>query len=111
MATRHKAESVAQELGTSLLVGTACVQFRGASEHRFNSALWLDESGQLQGRYDKMHPVMFGECCEGPVQHRNTADGTVLLRKCRHTACCAAAFSGCKDHNRCLHFVDTPLLS
>lgn len=60
-ATQYKAESVAQELGTSLLVGTACVQYRGARKHLFNSALWLDQSGQLQGRYDKMHPVMFGE--------------------------------------------------
>ena len=60
-ATLQKARLVAQELGTSLLVGTASIQFEGLEERRFNSALWLDDQGRLLGRYDKMHPVMFGE--------------------------------------------------
>jgi apolipoprotein N-acyltransferase len=33
----------------------------GASFDRFNSALLLDQTGTAIARYDKMHPVMFGE--------------------------------------------------
>jgi apolipoprotein N-acyltransferase len=32
----------------------------GGAEH-YNSALFLDADGEAIGRYDKMHPVMFGE--------------------------------------------------
>jgi len=59
--SKRKAEYVAHQLDVTMLVGTACIEYEGDVERRFNSALWLDASGQLQGRYDKMHPVMFGE--------------------------------------------------
>jgi apolipoprotein N-acyltransferase len=52
---------VAQELGTSILAGTHAVHVGNGTISQFNSAILLDRSGQLVGRYDKMHPVMFGE--------------------------------------------------
>ena len=44
-----------------IVVCTTAIHLQGSDYQRFNSALLLDEQGQIQGRYDKMHPVMFGE--------------------------------------------------
>ncbi len=60
-AFRDKAVWMAQELGSALLVGTEAVHFGPQSLQRFNSALWIKRDGQIAERYDKMHPVMFGE--------------------------------------------------
>jgi apolipoprotein N-acyltransferase len=60
-AFRDKAAWMAGELGAALLVGTEVVHFSPQTPQRFNSALWIKPNGQLADRYDKMHPVMFGE--------------------------------------------------
>jgi apolipoprotein N-acyltransferase len=60
-AFRNKAVWMAQELGTALLVGTEAVHFGPQALQRFNSAVWIKRDGQIADRYDKMHPVMFGE--------------------------------------------------
>jgi apolipoprotein N-acyltransferase len=43
------------------IVGVETVDVRTTPPRHFNSALWLDAQGRIQGRYDKMHLVMFGE--------------------------------------------------
>ena len=60
-AFRQKAKWVAGELGVPMLVGAESVHWGQTEALRYNTALWIDNSGQLTGRYDKMHPVMFGE--------------------------------------------------
>ena len=52
---------VSSVLQTPLLVGCEAMHFRASRVDRFNSALLIDISGDIIGRYDKMHPVMFGE--------------------------------------------------
>jgi apolipoprotein N-acyltransferase len=61
---------VAEKFGTAvpppLLLGLDAVHISSdADQHEvdnhFNSALFVDSRGEPQGRYDKMHPVMFGE--------------------------------------------------
>jgi apolipoprotein N-acyltransferase len=43
------------------MVGTETVDLTGPSPRRYNSALFLDPQGNVVGRYDKIHRVMFGE--------------------------------------------------
>lgn len=46
----------------ALLLGVDIAHCAGENQmQHFNSALFLDSSGRLRGRYDKMHPVIFGE--------------------------------------------------
>lgn len=45
----------------SLLIGSDAIVIGSDAMRRFNSALFVDAAGQLAGRYDKMHLVMFGE--------------------------------------------------
>jgi apolipoprotein N-acyltransferase len=47
--------------GPYWLLGIDVRHFAGPEPERFNSALWIDPLGAIQGRYDKMHLVMFGE--------------------------------------------------
>jgi apolipoprotein N-acyltransferase len=47
--------------GTRFLIGTTSVAFGKEQPRYFNSALLTDRSGNIIGRYYKMHPVMFGE--------------------------------------------------
>lgn len=55
-------EETVQALQTPVLVGAAAQEYHAnGSVHRFNSAIFADEKAQVQMRYDKMHPVMFGE--------------------------------------------------
>lgn len=53
--------SVAQSLGTPMILGVDTVHY--ASDHFdcYNSAVHASASGKLLGRYDKNHLVMFGE--------------------------------------------------
>lgn len=51
----------ARWLGAPLLLGIDTARVTGSTTLRYNSALYVDAQGQLGPRYDKMHPVMFGE--------------------------------------------------
>lgn len=55
------ARSVAARLRVPLLVGCALIEYVDGREHRYNSVIAIDRHGTRTGRYDKMHPVMFGE--------------------------------------------------
>ncbi len=50
-------------LDVPVLLGIDTVHFTadGAEPLRYNTALFLDSQGKVMGRYDKCHPVMFGE--------------------------------------------------
>lgn len=48
-------------LHTPLLLGIDTLHFGPGEPERFNSALFVDRRGRLGPRYDKTHPVMFGE--------------------------------------------------
>ncbi len=52
---------MAREFGSALLLGCSTYQFQTKDVARFNSVLAVDRDGSILGRYDKMHPVMFGE--------------------------------------------------
>jgi apolipoprotein N-acyltransferase len=47
--------------GPAWLVGIEAYSYGLSGISRFNSALFIEPDGSVQGRYDKMHPVMFGE--------------------------------------------------
>lgn len=53
--------AVAGQLGRTWIVGTDVVEFGPGRMSIFNSALLVDAQGSVAARYDKMHPVMFGE--------------------------------------------------
>ncbi|GAB5402847.1 MAG: apolipoprotein N-acyltransferase [Aureliella sp.] len=44
-----------------LLVGSGAVEITPEEDKKFNSALFISPDGEVIGRYDKMHAVMFGE--------------------------------------------------
>lgn len=46
---------------THLLVGCESYELGPHPQRRYNSALFIDPEGEVQGRYYKMHRVMFGE--------------------------------------------------
>ena len=48
-------------LKTPAIVGTESIHFGQEKLRFFNSAVWIDGQGKVAGRYDKMHPVLFGE--------------------------------------------------
>lgn len=51
----------ARSLGTRLVVGLDVLDFGPGTRRIYNSAVQVSPQGQLEARYDKMHPVMFGE--------------------------------------------------
>jgi len=51
----------AEAIGRPLLIGIDAKRFVNGGELRWNSALYTDEHGSPLGRYDKRHPVPFGE--------------------------------------------------
>jgi apolipoprotein N-acyltransferase len=51
----------ASHAGTNLLVGTSTEIYGPKGSRLYNTALLADRSGEIIGRYYKMHPVMFGE--------------------------------------------------
>jgi apolipoprotein N-acyltransferase len=58
----QKSRRLADELGgASLLVGVAVHHFRPDGAAQYNSAAHISPEGDVVDRYDKMHPVMFGE--------------------------------------------------
>jgi apolipoprotein N-acyltransferase len=50
---------------TQLLVGCETQELGPHAPRRYNSALLIDDNGQVAGRYYKMHRVMFGEYVPG----------------------------------------------
>ncbi len=58
---REKAAWTAGQLGVPLLVGTGWDHLSQGQVQRFNAAVLVDRQGRMTTRYDKMHPVMFGE--------------------------------------------------
>jgi len=63
IAERNTSEmaQLAQSLNTPLLLGVDVNHFGEHGVECYNSAAHVARDGQLQGRYDKMHLVMFGE--------------------------------------------------
>jgi apolipoprotein N-acyltransferase len=59
----QKSTRLAADAGgdTSLVVGLSVHHFRSGGVEHFNSAAHISPAGEVVGRYDKMHPVMFGE--------------------------------------------------
>jgi apolipoprotein N-acyltransferase len=57
----YATQLVSRVLHVPVIVGTEAIHARSSAQEQFNVALLLDEQGHLRGRYDKMHPVMFGE--------------------------------------------------
>lgn len=51
----------AEAIGRPLLIGIDAKRFISGGELRWNSALYTDAHGAPLGRYDKRHPVPFGE--------------------------------------------------
>lgn len=51
----------AERIGRDWIVGTDVLQFGPGWTHVYNSALLVDRHGGIRARYDKMHPVLFGE--------------------------------------------------
>ena len=61
-AESHRALArLVEELGSAVVVGVDTESFAQGQHRFYNSAVWVDRQGQVQGRYDKMHLVMFGE--------------------------------------------------
>jgi len=52
---------MAERLDTPLLLGVDAFDIQAVGAEAHNSAAMVDRSGNLVARYDKMHPVMFGE--------------------------------------------------
>jgi len=52
---------LAQALDVPLLLGIDCYHFHGDSQRVTNSAVHVSPEGDILGRYDKIHLVMFGE--------------------------------------------------
>jgi apolipoprotein N-acyltransferase len=56
---------MADRFKVPLLLGMDTVVFGPGNVHFYNSAVLVDADGKVRGRYDKMHPVMFGEYVPG----------------------------------------------
>ncbi len=54
-------EEQSWERSTHWLLGTTTWQFGDYPTRHYNTALFVDEQGEIMARYYKMHPVMFGE--------------------------------------------------
>lgn len=62
LARRQNAISEdARWLKVPLLLGVDAAHYGLGTMERYNSALFIDSDGTLGARYDKMHPVLFGE--------------------------------------------------
>ncbi len=58
---QHQASWFARNFQIPAIVGTSHFDLGDHPIRQHNSGLWLDRYGKAAGRYDKMHPVMFGE--------------------------------------------------
>ncbi len=59
--SHYEASWFGRQFGKPALFGCATLEIGDEPLRHFNSVLWTDKTGGLAGRYDKMHPVMFGE--------------------------------------------------
>jgi len=59
--SRAAISSLARNLNVPLLLGVDTFEVNGEEHRSFNSALFVERDGPLGTRYDKMHPVLFGE--------------------------------------------------
>jgi apolipoprotein N-acyltransferase len=61
--SQRAVENTVVPLDVPVLLGIDTVHFTadGGEPLRYNTALFLDHQGKVTGRYDKCHPVMFGE--------------------------------------------------
>lgn len=60
-ASRSAMGSIARGCRLPVVLGVDTLHYGRDRMHRYNSAAYLDRQGNLVGRYDKVHPVMFGE--------------------------------------------------
>jgi apolipoprotein N-acyltransferase len=60
-ASRQSMAALAADLDTALLLGVDTEHYGATGTKLFNSAVHVTREGQVVGRYDKMHRVMFGE--------------------------------------------------
>jgi apolipoprotein N-acyltransferase len=62
IATNHlRLEELATHLNVPLLLGVDSLHYGHGTMDHYNSVVLVDRSGQVTDRYDKTHPVMFGE--------------------------------------------------
>ena len=59
--SRRRLGELAHLLGCDLLLGIDVQDYTSHGLDRYNSAVYVSRDGHLRGRYDKSHPVMFGE--------------------------------------------------
>lgn len=58
---RRRIGQLAERLGQPLVLGIDVHHYGPGTVERYNSALLVTAEGEIAARYDKMHPVMFGE--------------------------------------------------
>jgi apolipoprotein N-acyltransferase len=58
---RNSMGAIARELDTAMLLGVDAVHYSARGPQFLNSAAFVSPSGEVLGRYDKMHLVLFGE--------------------------------------------------
>jgi len=58
---KRVSETVKDAIGTHAIIGLQRVHFGEEKPRLYNSALSVSRQGRIEGRYDKMHPVIFGE--------------------------------------------------
>ncbi len=54
-------KAFAKQIGRPTLLGIDAWHYEASRVHRTNSAVLLESDGTVSARYNKMHPVMFGE--------------------------------------------------
>lgn len=59
--SRRAVRQTVEPLGVPLLLGIDVAHETTAGTKHYNAALLVDPDGKLLGRYDKCHPVLFGE--------------------------------------------------
>jgi apolipoprotein N-acyltransferase len=60
-ASRMAMGSIARGCRLPVVLGVDTLHYGRDRLHRYNSAAYMDAQGNLLARYDKVHPVMFGE--------------------------------------------------
>jgi apolipoprotein N-acyltransferase len=60
-SSRAALAGVARACRTSVVLGVDTLHYGRDWMRRYNSAVLLDRQGQMLARYDKVHPVLFGE--------------------------------------------------
>jgi apolipoprotein N-acyltransferase len=58
---RHLLSAMGKAIGVPMIVGLEGQHFTATKNQGYNTAVLIDRSGAIAARYDKIHPVMFGE--------------------------------------------------